>query len=298
MAADRAPRPTSTATTTSSRTRIGGPPRASAVRSAVAAAFAALHRPGDPLLLPNAWDVASGLVLADAGFAAVGTTSLGVTAAAGLPDGRRAGRDLVVALAGALVDRLRVPVTVDLEDGYADDPAEVAELAAHLAGLGVAGVNLEDGRSGDGEAALRDEAAHAGVIRAVVAAAPSLFVNARTDVHWLGIGDPATRRDATVRRLLAYRDAGAHGVFVPGLADPHDVAVVAASVDLPLNVLWQPGVDLADLAQAGVARVSTGSALYRHALGAAVETACAARTSAMPPVPALGYDRLQGLLTR
>ena len=108
--------------------------------------FAALHTAPGPFLLPNAWDVASGLLLADAGFPAVGTTSLGATAAAGLPDGVGAGRDLTVALAAALAARLPVPLTVDLEGGYSADPGEVAALAAQLSELGVAGVNLEDGR--------------------------------------------------------------------------------------------------------------------------------------------------------
>ncbi len=112
--------------------------------------FAALHVPGRPLLLPNAWDVTSALLLAAEGFPAVGTTSLGITAAAGLPDGAGAGRGLTVALAGALVPRLGVPLSVDLEGGYAEEPVRVADLVAELADLGVAGVNLEDGLPGGG----------------------------------------------------------------------------------------------------------------------------------------------------
>jgi 2-methylisocitrate lyase-like PEP mutase family enzyme len=88
----------------------------------------------------------SALLLEDAGFAAIGTTSLGITAAAGLPDGVAAGRELTLALVTALVPRLRVPLTVDLEGGYSDDPRDVATLARRLLDLGVAGVNLEDGR--------------------------------------------------------------------------------------------------------------------------------------------------------
>ncbi|MDQ3734694.1 MAG: isocitrate lyase/phosphoenolpyruvate mutase family protein, partial [Actinomycetota bacterium] len=104
-----------------------------------ASVFAALHDGPEPFLLPNAWDVASALLLADAGFPAIGTTSLGLTAAAGLPDGAGAGLNLTVALARALVERLPVPLTVDLEGGYAEAPGVVAALAAELADLGVAG---------------------------------------------------------------------------------------------------------------------------------------------------------------
>jgi 2-methylisocitrate lyase-like PEP mutase family enzyme len=257
--------------------------------------FAALHHGDGVLVLPNAWDVASALMLADAGFPAIGTTSLGVTAAAGLPDGAGAGREITVALAGQLVSRLSVPLTVDLEGGYADDPAEVAELATELADLGVAGINLEDGVDDGG---LRSAEQHAAVIAAVVSAAPGLFVNARTDSYWLKVGPESVRLEETTRRLAAYRDAGAAGVFVPGLSDLADIAHVTAAVDLPLNVLWSPSADLTALAAAGVARVSTGSTLYRQALGAALAAAELARSGDTASPAPVDYDRLQERLSR
>ncbi|MDT0164937.1 isocitrate lyase/phosphoenolpyruvate mutase family protein [Actinotalea sp. AC32] len=255
--------------------------------------FAALHHGPAPLLLPNAWDVASAVALADAGFEAVGTTSLGVTAAAGLLDGVRAGRALTATLAARLMERVDEPVTVDLEDGFSDDPDEVAALAAHLAGLGVAGINLEDGRP---DGTLRDARAPVAVIEAVVRATPELFVNARTDVYWLGVGPQDERRPATVDRLAAYGEEGVSGVFAPGLLDLDDVAHVAAAVAVPLNVLWRPGVSLERLGEAGVARVSTGSALYRHALGAGVAAARAAREGGDPGPAPVSYTDLQDLL--
>lgn len=251
--------------------------------------FAALHHQGTPFLLPNCWDVASGVLLAD-DFPAIGTTSLGITAAAGLPDGAGAGRDLTLALAAALVPRLPVPVTVDLEGGYSDDPGQVADLAAQLAGIGIAGINLEDGR---GDRQLRPVDQHAAVISAVKAAAPEVFVNARTDTHWLQTGDEPGRLRDTTRRLAAYRDAGADGVFTPGLSDLAQLEHIAATIGLPLNVLWRPGVGLEALAGAGVARVSTGSALYRHALATALTTATAARTGTHPTTTAVDYTDLQ-----
>jgi len=257
--------------------------------------FAQLHTAGRPFLLPNCWDVASAVLLADAGFPALGTTSLGITAAAGLPDGAGAGRGLTVALAAALVGHLSIPLTVDLEGGYSDDPAEVADLAAQLADLGVGGINLEDGQPGG---RLRPAGTHAAVIAAVTAAAPGLFVNARTDTYWLQAGAESDRSTDTTRRLLAYRDAGASGAFAPGLTDLAVTEHVATAVRIPLNVLWQPGVNLADLGAAGVARVSTGSALYRHALAAAVTTADAARTGQLAATTAVDYSELQQHLHR
>lgn len=252
--------------------------------------FAALHSAAGPFLLPNAWDVASALVLADAGFPAIGTTSLGITAAAGLPDGAGAGQDLTVALAAALVPRLPVPLTVDLENGYSDDPGEVAALAAQLHDLGVAGINLEDGRP---HRQLRSAAEHSAIIRAVTTAAPGLFVNARTDTYWLTIGPEDERPRETIRRLQAYRDAGASGVFTPGLSDLRLTEHVVAAVQLPLNVLWQPEIDRNDLRSAGVARISTGSALYRHALASALRVADEARIGHCPASAPLPYAEVQ-----
>ncbi|MFC9330002.1 isocitrate lyase/phosphoenolpyruvate mutase family protein [Kitasatospora sp. NPDC057015] len=236
--------------------------------------FAALHRPGAPLLLPNAWDHASAVLLADQGFAAIGTTSLGVAAAAGLPDGTGATRAETLRLARRL-GREPFPVSVDVEAGFSDDPAEVAALAGELAAAGVAGLNLEDGRA---DGSLAPAALHAAKIAAVKAEAPGLFVNARTDTYWLG-----GHERETVERLDAYQQAGADGVFVPGLADPAGIAELVRQVEAPLNVLLSPaGPTLPQLADLGVARVSLGSLLYRLALGAAVAAAVAVREGRSP----------------
>jgi 2-methylisocitrate lyase-like PEP mutase family enzyme len=256
--------------------------------------FAALHRRGRPFVLPNAWDVASALLLAGAGFPAVGTTSLGVTAAAGLVDGAGTGRAYTLALAAAIVPRLPVPVTIDLEGGYSDEPSAVAELAAELASLGAAGINLEDAAAGGG---LRAADVQARIVRAVVTAAPDLFVNARTDTYWLQVGPPDSRLAETITRLKAYEDAGASGVFVPGLSHIAAVAAVTDQVSLPLNLLCRPDPDMTRLAAVGVARLSTGSAPYRRALAAGLATAIAARDGAEPPGPDLPYGRLLDLLT-
>ncbi|MFJ8625903.1 isocitrate lyase/phosphoenolpyruvate mutase family protein [Kitasatospora sp. NPDC093550] len=249
--------------------------------------FAALHhRPGRPLLLPNAWDHASAVALAAAGHAAIGTTSLGVAAAAGLPDGAAATRAETVRLARRL-GRGDFLLSVDAESGFSDDPDEVAELAVELAKAGAVGINLEDGRA-DGTLAPVD--VHAAKVAAVKAAVPELFVNARTDTYWCGQDDPEPE---TLRRLEAYQGAGADGVFAPGLVEPTAIARLVGALSVPLNILWTPtGPALAELAALGVARVSLGSLLYRSALAAAVATAGAVATGdPVGPVP--GYAEVQ-----
>ncbi|GGW64007.1 hypothetical protein GCM10010503_46470 [Streptomyces lucensis JCM 4490] len=222
--------------------------------------FAGLHRrPGEPLLLPNAWDHASAALLAARGHPAIGTSSAAVAAAAGLPDGRAATREHTLGLARVLGSEPYL-LSVDVEGGFSDDPEEVAVLAGRLWESGAVGVNLEDG--------LGPAARHAAKIAAVKAAVPGLFVNARTDTCWLGDGDGLD----TSRRLDAYRQAGADGVFVPGLTDPHRIADLVGWIGVPLNILYSPGgPTVPHLADLGVGRVSLGSLLYRRALGAALD---------------------------
>ncbi|WP_329116920.1 isocitrate lyase/PEP mutase family protein [Streptomyces sp. NBC_01465] len=229
--------------------------------------FTALHhRPGTPLLLPNAWDHASATALAAEGFEAIGTTSLGVAAAAGLPDGTGATREETLLLAHRLGGSGFL-LTVDAEGGFSDDPDEVADFVRELADAGAVGINLEDGR-GDGTLTPAD--LHAAKIAAVKEAVPGIFVNARTDTYWLG-GD---RQQETEHRLAAYQQAGADGVFVPALSDPGTITALLKHLDVPLNILYSAtGPTVPELAALGVSRVSLGSLLFRAALGAAVGVA-------------------------
>ncbi|MDG4798194.1 isocitrate lyase/phosphoenolpyruvate mutase family protein [Micromonospora sp. WMMD1082] len=220
--------------------------------------FAALHRSGDPLVLPNVWDVASARRLVEAGFPALGTTSLGVAAAAGRPDGVGATDADTLRLTRSLAN-LPIHLTVDIETGSVGTAVAVAEA-------GAVGVNMED--------AMGPAEAHAALIRSVKREVPHLFVNARTDTHWQRPGDLAE----TLRRVRLYADAGADGVFIPGLAEPADIVRIVAAVDVPVNVLFLPGQHtVAALANLGVRRISTGSLLFRTALAAAVDTAVAVR---------------------
>ncbi|MEU5870387.1 isocitrate lyase/phosphoenolpyruvate mutase family protein [Glycomyces sp. NPDC047369] len=252
-------------------------------------AFAAAHRGPRPLVLPNAWDHASAAALAAAGFTAIGTTSLGVAAAHGLLDGAGATRDLTVALARRLAP-LPAHITVDVEGGFSDDPAEVAALAATLAGLGIVGVNLEDGRP---DGTLRDPEHHAALIAAVKERCPDLFVNARTDPYWLGLGTPL---ETSLARAARYVAAGADGVFVPGATAEGDIRTLAARIDAPLNVLYNPGGRTVDaLTALGAARISTGSLLYRAALTAAVRTAALIGEGEPVPGDQIGYAEVTAL---
>lgn len=250
--------------------------------------FRALHVPGAPLLLPNAWEFGVGAFLAAQGFRALGTTSLGVSAAAGEPDGAPSTRAATVGLAARLT-RLDALVSVDIADGFGADPVAVADLAAELADAGVVGVNLEDGRADGSLAAVETQST---LVTAVKERAPGLFVNARTDTHWAGDRSAAEAE----KRVRAYVAAGADGVFVPGLADPADVERIVA-VGVPLNLLFLPGkTTVAGLAGLGVARVSLGSLPYRMALAAAAETAAAVRDGRELPLSPPSYADVTAFL--
>ncbi|WP_105968864.1 isocitrate lyase/PEP mutase family protein [Streptomyces geranii] len=255
-------------------------------------AFAALHHRDEPLLLPNAWDHASAVALAGQGFPAIGTTSLGVAAAVGLPDGTAATRDQTLQLALNLGTEDFL-LSVDAEGGFSEDPYRVGEFARELSVVGAVGINLEDG---DSEGGLGPTRLHAAKIAAVKAAAPGLFVNARTDTHWLGDRrSPAPLRD-TLARLDAYQQAGADGVFVPGLTDPERIATLVRHLDVPLNILYSPtGPTVARLGDLGVRRVSLGSLLYRRALGAAVAALTDIRAGRVPEGEAPSYEEVVAL---
>jgi len=263
-----------------------------------ALAFRALHVPGRPLVLPNAWDAASARLVEDAGAAAVATTSAGLAWALGVPDGDRLDRDRALEAVARITSTVAVPVSADIESGFAKDPAGVADTVRAVLAAGAVGVNIEDALYG-GEGVLRPVAEQAERIAAAREAADAegvpLFVNARIDTFLRGAGGA----DATLERAAAFRAAGADGIFVPGAVEPGTVKELADGIDGPLNVLVGPGAPpVAELAALGVARVSAGSSV---ALAAYAVVRRAARelldTGTYDAVGGgLGYGELNSLL--
>jgi 2-methylisocitrate lyase-like PEP mutase family enzyme len=256
--------------------------------------FRALHS-GAVLVLPNAWDVASARLIEQAGAPAVATTSAGVAWSLGAPDGDRLTRDRAVDLVARVVAGARVPVTADIESGYGATAADVGDTVRAVADAGAAGINLEDGAY-PGVRPVEEQAER---IAAAREAAP-LFVNARIDTYLFGVGDPAGRVADTVARAKAFADAGADGVFVPGVVDPEIIASLASQIPVPLNVMAAPGAPpVAELARLGVARVSAGSGIAQAAYALAVRCAKEMLTAGTYDAQAtdLGYGELNALLS-
>jgi 2-methylisocitrate lyase-like PEP mutase family enzyme len=223
--------------------------------------FLALHVPGRPLLMPNPWDAGSAKLLASLGFQALATTSSGFAAALGRRDGA-ASRDEVLAHAAAVVAAVDVPVSADLENGFADDPDGVYATVRAAAAAGLAGCSIEDWSGSH----LYDRVLATERITAAVEAAiiePGLVLTARAENLIRGNPD----LDEVIARLHAYREAGAQVLYAPGLRTIDEVWRVVGSVGAPVNVLALPGLpSVAHLAEAGVARISVGGAFTRAAL--------------------------------
>lgn len=227
-----------------------------------AAAFRKLHEGPEVLVLPNAWDAASAALMADAGAKAVGTSSAAVAWAHGYADGDVLPRSALFSTISEIARVISVPLTADIEGGYTDDLAELAEVITGVVDAGAVGVNLEDGP--------RDPDLHARKIEAArKAAGERLFINARTDVYLRGgSGDEALAE--TLKRAELYRNAGADGVFVPGPAEAGLIGKLAAEIALPLNVMGRGGVaPAAELQALGVRRLSSATAPFRAAYAAA-----------------------------
>ncbi|MGL4314705.1 MAG: isocitrate lyase/PEP mutase family protein [Sphingomonas sp.] len=242
-----------------------------------ARAFAALHVPGKPLILFNAWDAGSARVVAEAGAAAIATGSWSVAAAHGLFDAEALPLDLALANATRIVAAVELPVTIDFEGGYAVDPGALAAHAAALAATGAIGCNFEDQVIGAAAKMLHPIDAQAKRIAAMRAAAgPGFFINARTDIFLQAPADSHDRAmaDAAIDRAHAYADAGASGFFVPGLVELSLLERVCRASPLPVNFMAFPGApSAAHIAATGIARISHGPGPYRLAMKALADAA-------------------------
>jgi 2-methylisocitrate lyase-like PEP mutase family enzyme len=241
-----------------------------AAKAETARIFHRLHDGPEPLLLPNAWDAGSARLMESLGAQAVATTSAGVAWTHGYPDGDVLPVRMLVSTVVSIARAIRVPLTVDVEGGYSDDPAAVEETVARVVEAGAVGINIEDGSGAPDLLCLKIERAtragqHFGI---------DLFVNARTDVYLRGLAPEGKRVTEVLARTSLYRDAGATGLFVPGLRDAAEIRAVAAEAGLPLNVMAWPGLPAAtELGQLGVRRLSAGSGISQALWGRAAALA-------------------------
>jgi 2-methylisocitrate lyase-like PEP mutase family enzyme len=229
------------------------------------------------LILPNAWDVVTARLFVKAGARAIATTSAGIAATLGYADGQNVPRELMLEAIARIANAVDVPVTADIESGYADSPKELGESIRAVINAGAIGVNLEDA-TGDASQPLFTMEQQIERIRAAHKAAENanvpVVINARTDVYLAKVGEPAGRFAETVRRLTAYREAGADCLFVPGVTDMATLTQLVQSVVGPINVLAGSGMPpVADLQRIGIARLSVGSGIMRATLALARDAA-------------------------
>ncbi len=232
----------------------------------LAQTFHQLHDPKNPLLLANVWDAGSARLFESLGAKAIATTSAGVSWAHGYPDGDAIPLADVAAVAKHITRIVKIPLSVDFEGGYSDDPAQVGENIKPILDAGAVGINLEDGTAtpeltAEKIEAVRNTAAKMGI---------DLYINTRTDVYLREQVAADRRADETIVRAAIYQDAGSSGLFVPALTNPAEIRKIASKIAMPLNVLAWPGLeDAKTLSQYGVARVSAGSGipqvLWKHA---------------------------------
>ncbi|MGY0020820.1 isocitrate lyase/PEP mutase family protein [Streptomyces sp. YJ-C3] len=224
--------------------------------------FRELHTSARPLALANVWDVAGARVVERAGAPAVATTSAGVAWSLGRPDGDVLSRAEAMGAIARIAAAVTVPVTADIEAGYGDDEAGVAQTVREVLAAGAVGVNIEDGSRPPAVLAARLATARATAEQEGV----DLFLNARVDTYLKGLGAAEDRLQQTLERARTYVDAGADGIFVPGVVDLETVAALAAGIPVPLNVMAGPGApSVAELGAVGVARVSLGAGVAQAA---------------------------------
>jgi 2-methylisocitrate lyase-like PEP mutase family enzyme len=238
--------------------------------SNLAATFRRLHQGTTPLRLANAWDIGSARLIESLGAPAIATTSAGVAWAQGYPDGDVLPVGALAFVVAGITRVVRIPLSVDAEGGYAEDPAGVGEAIAQLIDAGAVGINIEDGAAPADLLAAKIER----IKRVAAGKGVDLFVNARTDVFLRGLAPEATRVEETIARAARYREAGADGIFVPGLIEPAAIRRIVEATPLPLNVMARPGLPAAaELAPLGVKRLSAGSGIAQALWGRAAALA-------------------------
>jgi 2-methylisocitrate lyase-like PEP mutase family enzyme len=231
--------------------------------------FHALNREG-LLILPNAWDAGSARIVEHAGAKAVATSSAAVAWAHGYPDGEAVPPETVIAAVREIARVASIPVTADIEAGYAQDPQAAGDFVARIIDAGAVGINIEDGRDAPELLCAKIES----VRRAAVRSGVDLWINARIDVYLLKLAEGQAAYDETIRRARLYGEAGANSIFAPGAVDETTIGNLVRDVGLPLNILAWPGLSgAARLKELGVRRLSAGAGLAKASLGRTHELA-------------------------
>lgn len=221
--------------------------------------FKSSHEQEIPLLLGNVWDVHSAKLAQKAGFKALGTSSHAIANSLGYEDGEEISFDELFFVVEKIIKSVNIPVSVDFEAGYSDNPQEVADFVKKLSDAGAAGINLEDGIVKDGKRVLGDAEKLAEKIKAIKSKS-QIFINARADTYTTQHPDAL---EEAIRRALIYKEAGADGIFVPLMKSESEISVFVRKVDLPLNVFAHAKLpDYEKLAQLGVKRISHGAKQY------------------------------------
>lgn len=246
-------------------------------QNAKAESLLAMHKSPPILVLPNAWDAASARLFEKAGARAIATTSAGVAFSLGYPDGQNVPSGLMLEAIARIAAAVKVPVTADVEAGYGSTPQQMAETTLRVIQAGAVGLNLEDATNDPSRPlfSLEEQVARIRAVRESAGRANvRVVINARTDVFLGQIGDPARRLEESVRRLNAYRAAGADCLFIPGVSDAATISELVRQISGPVNVLAGSGMPTTgELQKLGVARVSAGSGIMRAAMAAAREAA-------------------------
>jgi len=230
--------------------------------------FHQMHSPSEPLVLLNAWDATSARIFEQQGAKAIATTSAGIAASHGYSDGQLIPKKDLIKAVKCIINSVDIPVTVDLEAGYGKNLQEIRDTVYQILRMGAVGINIEDADPEHPEClfSIPEQMEKIKAIRALAKELDvPLFINARTDVFWLKLqATPEECLPETLTRLKAYKEAGADGVFVPGLTDPALISDIVKNIELPLNLLVGPWLkEKNTLKSLGVSRVTTGSAVVR-----------------------------------
>ncbi|MDN4641766.1 isocitrate lyase/phosphoenolpyruvate mutase family protein [Agreia sp. PsM10] len=261
-----------------------------------ARAFHAMHAQATPLVLPNAWDVASARVVLACGARAIATTSAGVAWSSGHRDGNELTRDAALDAARRIAASVTVPISADIEGGYGETSSDLADTVSSFIDAGISGVNIEDSLRPIGEQQRRIASARTAADDAGI----PLFINARIDTHRLGSIGTDDWFEETVTRATSYARSGASGIFVLGALSADTITRLADATSLPLNVAFGPGtLSISELSRAGARRISAGSSIAEAAYSVAQHWASAmleTPDTVVSSPPALGWAALNGLV--